>query len=256
MTKKITAAKFKEVGAVANAAAILRYLASESQQKGVAEIARGTEVSPSTVFSILRTLNNERMVSFDSVDKTYRMGLGLLELTAREAGKNYMELIQSELDRLSFQFGFKLSFWRVASDSQIFMVASSKQQEGAISVSVSMTQPEFLGAAGYCIAALRNVSDDELQKRFSKLVWGNALSFEEYKAEVDFAKAAGWALDQGRQYLGVSTVASAIGDKEGLPRFVLLAIGVNAQQKRQELEVIGYRLCESAALIGRAVFNV
>jgi DNA-binding IclR family transcriptional regulator len=84
----------KNVGAVANAVSILRSLAQLSEPAGVALIARNTGVSVSTCFNILRTLSSERLVDFDPEAKTYRIGMGVLELSVPLLGANQADLIR------------------------------------------------------------------------------------------------------------------------------------------------------------------
>src|SRR5690606_8876200 len=48
--------KQREVGAVVHAMRILRHLAATPSPQGVAAVARGTGISPSTCFGILRTM--------------------------------------------------------------------------------------------------------------------------------------------------------------------------------------------------------
>ncbi len=52
---------------------------------GVAAVARGTRISTSTCFNILRTLTRARFVSFHQVAKTYTLGLAMAELAAGRA---------------------------------------------------------------------------------------------------------------------------------------------------------------------------
>ncbi|UXJ50159.1 IclR family transcriptional regulator [Pseudomonas citronellolis] len=238
-----------------NAAQILRYLARLGGPEGVAAIARGTGISPSSVFSILRTLNNERLVVFKDDTKTYQLGIGLSELALGAAGCNYVDLIQSELERLSIQHQIQTSLWRVAEDAYLHSIACVEPSASPLSVSINLYQDELAGAAGFCIAALRQLPDAELYNRSAHLHWASPPSFEQYKAGVATAHQVGWVIDQGGLYHGVSMVASAITDRNRQPRFILSAIGITAQYQREQLESIGAHLYESATHIGDVLFR-
>src|SRR3546814_3311432 len=60
------------VGAVVNAAAILRHLGASEEPQGVTAIAQALSLSASSCFNILRTLAAEDLVEFDSRRKLYR----------------------------------------------------------------------------------------------------------------------------------------------------------------------------------------
>ncbi|MFC7608066.1 helix-turn-helix domain-containing protein [Teichococcus aestuarii] len=64
----------RDVGAVIHAIRILQHLAGATGPLGVAAVARGTGISPSTCFNILRTLTRARFVAFRDSDKTYTLG--------------------------------------------------------------------------------------------------------------------------------------------------------------------------------------
>src|SRR5690606_17979377 len=71
----------KDVAAVIQALAILRAIGSLQEPPVLTAIARAAGVSRSTTLNILRTLVNERIITFSPEAKTYRLGMGLLELS-------------------------------------------------------------------------------------------------------------------------------------------------------------------------------
>ena len=82
----------RDVGAVIHAIRILQHLSAATAPLGVAAVARGTGISPSTCFNILRTLTRARFVAFREQDKTYSLGLGVAELAAGFLGISHAEL--------------------------------------------------------------------------------------------------------------------------------------------------------------------
>src|SRR3546814_11551882 len=71
------------VGAVVNAAAILRHLGASEEPQGVTAIAQALSLSASSCFNILRTLAAEDLVGFDSRRKLYSLGLGLYDIARK-----------------------------------------------------------------------------------------------------------------------------------------------------------------------------
>ena len=242
MTKDATTkgTSSKDVGAVVNAIQILRHLAHADGPQGVAAIARATGISPSSAFNILRTLSNERLTSFDDAGKTYQLGLGLSELAVGFVGRSYADLIQPELERLSL--------------AHHILIALAAPPVAHVNVAVGTRLPELVGAAGRCIAGLRELPEDELRRRLTRVRWENPPSFERYQAEATEAVERGWAIDQEHLYRGVSMVASAITDRDGQPRFAISAIGISAQHQPDDLERIGTSLRDTARFVSRALF--
>ncbi|HBN8522208.1 IclR family transcriptional regulator [Pseudomonas aeruginosa] len=245
----------KDVGAVVNAVHLLRHLANVEAPEGVTSIARATGISPSSAYNILRTLSNEHLVAFNAKDKTYQLGLGLSELAVGFIGRSYADLIQPELERLSLNHSILITLWQVTADAHIRVIARSIPPIAHINVVLGARIPELAGAAGRCIAALRDLPGAELRRRFTRIRWENPPSLEQYQSEMAEAAERGWGVDRNLLYRGVSTVSSAIVDREGEPRFVISAIGISAQHEQDELARIGASLRETTRFISRALFS-
>lgn len=244
----------KDVGAVVNAIHILRHLAHQQEPQGVAATARATGVSPSTTFNILRTLTHEGMVRFDEHTKTYRLGLGLSELTVNLIGQSHADLIQPELDRLALNLQILIVLWRVTHDHHISVIARAAPQVPHVAVRMDSRLPELIGASGRCIAGLRNLPTDDLRRHFAALRWDNPPTFDAYLEEVEKARHTGWALDDNCLYHGVSMVGSAITDQNGQPRFSISGIAIGAQQDGSSIRRAGEAIHETCRHLQRSLF--
>src|SRR3546814_19278248 len=76
------------VGAVVNAAAILRHLGASEEPQGVTAIAQALSLSASSCFNILRTLAAEDLVELYSRRKLYSLGLGLYDIAHQSLIRN------------------------------------------------------------------------------------------------------------------------------------------------------------------------
>lgn len=247
----------KIVGAVANAVSILRSLAQMSEPAGVAVIARDTGVSISTCFNILRTLSAERLVDFDAEAKTYRIGLGVLELSLPLLGANQADLIRPELARLSGEHKSLLCLWQVTERERIVLVDRvSTAKTVRVDMSDGSRLPTFVGAVGRCYAALRNLPRDELKLRFDVLQWQAPPSFEDYVTDVEKARRDGYAFDLGQLFKGLEIAAAVVTDAEGRPRLGISGINIAGQLSREEIERLGVDLRDSADWISEALFGV
>jgi DNA-binding IclR family transcriptional regulator len=245
----------RDVGAVVNAVAILRHLAAAARPLGVAAIARGTGISASTCFNILRTLTRTHFVSFEEAGKTYTLGLAVAELATRFFGMSHTELIRPELRRLAMKHGMLIALWRVTEDGHIVLADRAHNPDGVrVEMSIGIRLPMLVGAVGRCIAAVLDLPEAELRRRFGQLRWQASPSFETYLTEVRAAREVGWSMDDGHLYRGIVTVAALITDAAGKPRFGLSGVTIAAQHDPATFPVLGRDLAEMAGLTSRALF--
>jgi len=238
----------RDVGAVVNALRILQFLASSTAPLGVAAVARGTGISTSTCFNILRTLTRARFVSFHQVAKTYTLGLAMAELAAGMVGVSHAELIRPELERLALNYETLVLLWRVTDDNHLVLIDRAHSQAAIrVEIGVGYRLPLFAGAIGRCAAAAMRLPEAELR-------WQVPPTFAAYQAEVAQASERGWALDDGQLYRGLTTVAAVIADDQGRPRFGASGVSIAGQQAPDRLARLGDDLSNVAALVGASLF--
>ena len=244
------------VGAVVQALRILRHLAGQATPAGVTAIARATGGNPSTCFNILRTLAAERLVEFDATAKTYRLGLGVVELASGLICGNVADLVRPELERLAAGHNALFALWRVTEGDRIVLVErvaapSALRPE----MRVGLRMPAVSGAVGRCVAAARGLDEAALGRAFAGVRWQRAPSFATWQAEVRRAGRLGYALDRGQIFKGIDAVASVVTDRAGRPRLGLSAIAINGLVPADELAALGGELSAAARRLGAALFG-
>lgn len=245
----------RDVGAVAHAIRILRHLAGATAPLGVAAVARGTGISPSTCFNILRTLARARFVAFNDADKTYSLGLAVAELAAGLIGVSHAELIRPELERLALNHDMLIVLWRVTEDGHIILVDRAHSHTAVrVEMRLGLRLPMLVGAVGRCVAAAIDLPVDELRRRFATLRWQDPPSFDSYLADVEEARRTGWAVDQNQLYRGLITVAALVADQNGQPRFGVSGIAIAGQHAPEVFPRLGTELREVAEFTGKALF--
>lgn len=245
----------RDVGAVVHAIGILRYLSTATVPLGVAAIARGTGISVSTCFNILRTLTRARYVSFHEKDKTYALGLAVAELAAGLLGMSHAELIRPELQQLALKYEMIIVLWRVTEDGHIVLIDRAYSPAAVrVEMAVGIRLPMLVGAVGRCVAAALALEKEELRRRFSALRWQSPPSFEDYWADVQQAQESGWSIDSGHLYRGLTTIAALVKDQESRPRFGISGITITAQYDPALSSQLGAELRELAELTGKALF--
>lgn len=247
--------KQREVGAVVHAMRILQHLAGVPGPQGVAAIARATGISPSTCFSILRTMARGRFVSFSETDKTYSLGLAVSELAIGMIGSSYLDLIRPEIERLALNHGMLIALWRITEDGHIVVLDRAYGEHVVrVDMRVGSRLPALIGAVGRCVAAHLQLPSAELRRRFTTLRWQNPPSFEDFEAEVAEAGRKGWTKDVGNLYRGITTIASVVTDQNGHPRFGISGIAIQGQHTPEQIDRLGEALRDVAGYIGRSLF--
>ena len=245
----------RDVGAVVNALQILQYLAASTEPIGVAAVARGTKISTSTCFNILRTLARARFASFNPADKTYKLGLAMAELAAGLVGVSHTELIRPELERLALNYETLILLWRVTDDNHLVLVDRAHSRTALrVEISIGYRLPILAGAIGRCVAAALPVTATELHRRFASLHWQAPLTFAAYQNQVAAVRELGWGIDDGHLYRGITSVAALLTDSEKRPRFGFSGVSIAGQQTPKRLDDLGRDLKDLASLVGRSLF--
>jgi len=233
----------KNVGAVIQAAAILRVVANARSPLGVNAIARAAAVNPSTTLNILRTLVKERLVSLESSTKTYRLDLGIVELARSMLSKTPAELLKPRLQRLANRFEATVSVWHPTGASRLLLLERLKPEIGVhIEFEAAMRIPLYAGAVGRAVAAARAVPIEELRQAFARIRWNSPISFEQYCLEVEAARAQGYAFDFGALIRSVVSTAATVQDPHGEPTLVMSVHTFNGQLSEDTLHVLGREL--------------
>lgn len=245
----------RPVGALVQALRILRHLSALGTPVGVSAIARATGVNGSTCFNILRTLSAEGMVTFDPASKTYRLGLGVMELAIGLLGSNPGDLLRPELERLALTHGALICLWHIT-DSDRMVLIERAFDPAAIRLDLPQGKrlPALIGGVGRAIAAKRGHDMAELRRRFATLRWQSPPAFADYLESVEAARRQGFGVDRGQLYIGVDVVGAVITDQAGTPRYGLSSVTLKDQADEARLNHIGADLHEVCQRLGQALF--
>lgn len=227
----------RQVPAVTRALAILRFLARSPEPVGVNPLARELELVPSTCLHILRVLQDEGLVDFDSATKRYSIGIGILPLARSALQRNsFSNLIQPKLSDLSQKFGVTSIATQLSEPNQMIVVALSQSSNPfRLQVDLGSRFPALISATGRLFAAYNIEEQDELKPEFDKLVWDNPPDFEAWKGEVAETRERGYAVDSGTYISGVTVVAVPVFGSDGRMARSIVAIGIKERLHDREL---------------------
>ncbi len=227
----------RQVPAVTRAFAILRFLARSPEPVGVNPMARELHLVPSTCLHILRVLQDEGMVEFDSNTKRYSIGVGILPLARSALQRNsFSAMIQPRLSELSQKFGVTGIATQLSEPGQMIVVALSQSNfPFRLQVDLGSRFPALISATGRLIAAFNLRDRDMLKAEFAKLVWDSAPSFEDWLEQVEEARRRGYAVDTGSYISGVTVVAVPVFGVSGSMNRSIVAIGITERLKDQDI---------------------
>jgi len=249
------AASGKLVGAVVSGFKVVRHLARAKGPLGVNQVARETDLNPSTCFNILRTLVHERIVTFDPVRKTYAIGLGFVEIAKGSLEKaSFARLARPHLDALAASFSVTMTLWQRTGEDRMVLVERA-DNDATIRVHMNLGQrlPMLIGAFGRCMAVHDERPEAELRKAFATLRWQDPPSFEVWLAEVRAARNSGYAIDADRYVRGVTTVAAPVFGDEGRPVMAVSAICFSGQFSPVSLAGLAEGVRDCAASLSVAI---
>ncbi|MES2227984.1 MAG: IclR family transcriptional regulator [Pseudomonadota bacterium] len=245
----------KLVGALASGLAVVRYLSAAAAPLGVSRVARDLGLNSSTCFNLLKTLVHERLVTFDESTKTYRIGLGLVELAkgALETS-SYARLVHPHLEAIAAAHRVTATLWHRVPDERVVLVdRADNDATMRVHMNVGQRLPIYISALGRSIAAHSGLTRAELRRHVEALRWDDPPSFEAYMRSVDEAASKGYAVDAGGYVKGVTSVSSAVLDSAGAPVMAISGTGFTAQLTRPAIKALGEDLRDRAALVSRAL---
>ncbi|SHN16454.1 IclR family transcriptional regulator [Roseibium suaedae] len=227
----------RDVPAVTRALAILRFLARSPEPVGVNPIARELDLVPSTCLHILRVLQDEGLVDFDSKTKRYSIGIGILPLARSALQRNtFSSLVQPRLSDLSKKFGVTSIATQLSEPGQMVVVAlSQSSMPFRLQVDLGSRFPALISATGRLFAAHNPRDEETVRREFEKLVWDHPPSYDTWKEEVREARERGFAVDQGIYISGVTVVAVPVFDGTGRMVRSIVAIGISERLQNKEI---------------------
>jgi len=238
----------KPVGAVVAAAKVLRVLHVSERPLNASEVARAAGLHRGTAYNILRTLQAESFVGYDEATRTYTVSLRILELAygaLRRSG--LLDIARPLMHAVSDAHGVSVYLSKVVGPSSLLLldwVGAAFQPD--LYVTVGRPSPVPAGASGMIMAAFGNSSRAELQALFSEVAWYQKPVFSEFLARVAEAKQAGFAVDRGTMFQGITLISVPVLSPAWEPLLILTGAGRSYDLEAEVLEPL-CRAMQSAA---------
>jgi len=227
----------KPVGAVSAAANVLRALHAATRPLNASEVARAADLHRGTAYNILRTLQSEGLVSYDAVTRSYAVSLQILELAhgaLRRSG--LIDIARPMMHALTEAHGVSVYLSKVLAPSSMLLLDWVGGLRPDPHVTIGRQHPSPAGSSGVIIAACGNSSEPELEALLSQVDWYNKPSFADFLERVKKAREAGFAVDRGTMFRGVTLVSVPVLSP---PRELLLILTAAGHSHDLEDHVVG-----------------
>ena len=245
----------KPVGAVVSAAKVLRVLHASERPLNASEVARAAGLHRGTAYNILRTLQAESFVGYDEATRTYTVSLRILELAygvLRRSG--LLDIARPLMHAVSDVHGVSVYLSKVVGPSSLLLldwVGAAFQPD--LYVTVGRPSPVPAGASGMIMAAFGNSSQTELKALFSRVAWYQKPSFSEFLALVTEAKQAGFAIDRGTMFQGITLISVPVLSPAWEPLLILTGAGRSHDLEAKALEPLCRAMQSAAARLAESV---
>ena len=245
----------KPVGAVAAAAKVLRVLHASERPLNASEVARAASLHRGTAYNILRTLQAESFVGYDNATRTYTVSLRILELAygvLRRSG--LLDIARPLMHAVSDAHGVSVYLSKVLGPSSLLLldwVGAAFQPD--LYVTVGRPSPVPAGASGIIMAAFGNSSQAELKALFSRVAWYQKPPFSEFLALVTEAKQAGFAVDRGTMFQGITLISVPVLSPAWEPLLILTGAGRSHDLEAEALEPLCRAMQSAAARLAESV---
>lgn len=245
----------KPVGAVVAAAKVLRVLHASERPLNASEVARAAGLHRGTAYNILRTLQVEGFVGYDEATRTYAVSLRILEIAygaLRRSG--LLDIARPLMHAVSDAHRVSVYLSKVLVPSSLLLldwVGAAFRSD--LYVTVGRPSPVPAGASGMVMAAFGNSSQAELEIQFSQVAWYRKPSFSEFLSRVAEAKQAGFAVDRGAMFRGITLVSVPVLSPEWEPLLILTAAGHSHDLEHGALEPLCRAMQSAAARLSESV---
>ena len=238
------------VSSVVHAFAIIRALAG-GRTLTLSEVARECGISPSTCLGLLRTLVGEGVLALRE-GKRYCLKSpwsGIVE-TRPDQMAHLLAMARRPLEKAARKWSAPVGLWRVIGRDRLQLAALGQSPAATrIHMEEGLRQPIGSGSVGRALAAVQNVSRDELLKRYSGVRWHAPMTEQDYLDQIAQAKLSGFALDNELTYAGITSVAVCLSN--GLLTFCLSGSVFAGSRTIDELA----EMAEGLSALGAEIFQ-
>ena len=238
-----------EVQSLDRAIGLLEMLAS-GEGLGLSELARHTELPPSTVHRLLMTLNRRGLVSHDSETGLWTVGVGLFRIgSAYLRIRKLPEIVRPVIRKLLDEVGETVNVSMLDQRELVCVAQAESHAPVRAFFRLGRRLPLHASAAGKAILAAGSPAfrDDLLEgapiERFTDTTHRSRKAL---LADVGEVATRGWAFDDEEHTVGMQCVSAAILNEWSEPAGAISISAPAVRMGRERAEVLGERVKATA----------
>ena len=232
-------ASFKKVPALEKGFSILALLAKSNEPMGISDIAKVLNYNKSTVYNIVHTLAEQKILENGSENK-FRLGIQfyLLGRSAR-LGSEIISTIHSYLQKINKETRLSAFLGTRSGLDAIIVDKVDSAFDIKISSEIGMRLPLLAGAGGKILLSL--LPDAELDKilsqnKLKKVTPFTCVDPKEFKEMIQRVRKEGVAFDKEEYIEGIQALAVPIHINSGTSQFAIWAAGLTTQLKDNAID--------------------
>ncbi len=223
---------------------ILQYLSNyENRKSSLSEISQALDISKSTCFRILRTLEDMNYVSYDKQSKRYSLGSYLVVLGARALEQlDYLTLGKKYLAKITQETGLTTAIVQKVGDERVVYIAK-EEADSAVRISVAVGKQFHITRISYGKCFLAYASERErmaiLSKGLEKMTENTITDVDKYLEELNLVRKRGYATSHEEYIVGINAVSAPVFRPDGEVLMVLCCLGIAAHFSDEKMHEVG-----------------
>lgn len=229
---------FKRVPAIDKCFQILEFFGQKKESMGISKISDELNLNKSTVFNIVHTLTDLRVL--ENIDNKFRFGTKLYVLgKAAEQGSDLIRNIHPYLTQISKKTGLTAFLGMRSGFDAVIIDKSDSSYELKMSAEIGTRIPLTAGAHGKAFLSqlpkeeINNIIRDERSKKF---ILRSASSRQEYLNSVNSIKKDGYAYEDEEYLDGIRALAIPLNLNRSDLQCAIWAVGLKSQIKDSSLQ--------------------
>lgn len=220
------------------------------------DISKLMEIPKTTAFSLIATLENMDMLTFDYITGKYSLGINILELSnSMKSNLNIREEATKELRKLSEKYQKNTHITMLSGRNIIYVESIVPTGIMTAATVIGAKAPANCTSSGK--AFLAHLSKDELNEVINKPLEGltpnSILEATALQEELDMIRSKGYAIDNEESILGVKGVGTVVMNHLNKPILGISIAGLSSYISSDDIEIYSQELKQTAKYLSNKI---
>ncbi|HVN95736.1 MAG TPA: IclR family transcriptional regulator [Syntrophorhabdaceae bacterium] len=228
---------------------VLKLIVESNKSLGVTEIARALRLSKSTVFGILKALQDTGFITKSKTSKRYAVGQELFKLSKTVLQGDVLTTIARPFLEKLVELVDETAFLCAREDNAI-KVLDTIETRKKLKISSPIGTRFPITASVFCKAFLSTLGDDEIrsflkERGLPKYTENSVTDINRFLTEIVKVRETGYSLDLEEYHMGVRAIASLIYSN-GYPVASVSILGFTGSMTDDKIGVVAKHIVNTA----------